>query len=162
MWSVLSIKLWYWPAKSCDQREGSGKFIKRENQECSRTWTVLAQHEPNQTYMEDNCEVSMKLFIIWASLIYPLPPWVHVPKLVGHNCPTKMVLPLRPPARNWQCYGASPSFYTPWSQTGLQSGSLVQLCTPVHSLYSLYCSTQPKLNWAILLILLAAILNKNF
>ena len=73
MWSVLSMKLRYWPAKSSDQREGSGKFIKRENQECSRNWTVLAQHEPNQTYMEDNWELSMKVFIIWASLIYPLP-----------------------------------------------------------------------------------------
>ena len=37
MWLVLSIKLWHWPAKSCDHREGSGKFIKGENQECSRT-----------------------------------------------------------------------------------------------------------------------------
>ncbi len=24
---------------------------------------VLAQHEPNQTYMEDDCEVAMKLFL---------------------------------------------------------------------------------------------------
>ena len=38
MWSVLSIKLWYWTEKSCDHREGSGKFIKGENLECS--WTL--------------------------------------------------------------------------------------------------------------------------
>ena len=74
MWLVLSIKLWHWPAKSCDHREGSGKFIKGENQECSRTLDFHAQHEPNQTYMDDDCEVSMNFFIICASLIYPPPP----------------------------------------------------------------------------------------
>ena len=41
--------------------------------------------------------------------------------------------------------GCQPSFLYHWSQTGLSSGSTVQLCTPVYSLYSLYCSTQPQL-----------------
>ena len=113
-------------------------------------WNVLAQHEPNQTYMEDKHEVSMKLFIICTSQIppLPLPPWVHVPKLAGHNCPTKMVLPLRLPARNWQCYGASPAFYT----TGHK---LVCQVAPLYSCVHLYthctvCIAQLSPSWNVL------------
>ena len=43
-----------------------------------------AQHEPNQIYMEDDCEVAMKLFIIWKLDC----PAQHEPNqtFMGNNC----------------------------------------------------------------------------
>ena len=42
---------------------GSAKFCKEKTNNVLENLTVLAQHEPNQTYMEDDYEVSMKLFL---------------------------------------------------------------------------------------------------
>ena len=146
LWCVISVinKALILASKVIWPQGGSGKFIKWENQECSSilecpwpTWTKPNLHG-RQTW--SNHETFYNLFLPSHSS-----PWVHIPKLAGHNCPTKMVLPLRLPARNWQCYAANPVFYT-------SGHKLVSQVVPLYSCVHLYtrftvCIAQLSPSW---------------
>ncbi len=50
------------PNGTCKSQMVMEIFLRENIKNVLEHLIVLAQHEPNQTYMEDDCEVAMKLF----------------------------------------------------------------------------------------------------